>query len=153
MQVFLFLFLSTFNLTDSCNLDQIRSTFFSITNESQLTNYIELCDSSNCKESEFYKSVAIMWKAEYTYWPHQKYALFTEGKNMLEDLIKEYPNNTELRFLRYIVQVNTPRFLGYKDNINNDLSFINSNLTKEDYSNSHKELILETIEFANKNNE
>ena len=69
---------------------------------------------------------------------------------MLEELIKTYPDDTELRFLRYIVQVNTPRFLGYSNDIENDLVFINTNLSKEDYSESHKELILETIDFVNK---
>ena len=148
MQVLLLLFISTFNLGEPCDLEQIRSTFFSINNEAQLTEYIELCDQSSCKESEFYKSVATMWKAEYTYWPHQKYAYFTEGRDNLEELIKKYPNNTELRFLRYIVQVNTPRFLGYNSEIDNDLSHINDNLENENYSSSHKDKMLETMDFV-----
>lgn len=148
MQVLLLLFLSTFNMGQTCDLEQIRSTFFSIENENQLTEYLELCDQYTCKESEFYKSVATMWKAEYTYWPHQKYAYFTEGRDQLEDLIKKYPNNTELRFLRYIVQINTPRFLGYDSEIENDLSYINNNLESENYSSSHKDLMLETMNFV-----
>lgn len=150
MQVFLLLLFSTFNLSGSCEIEQIRSTFFSIEEESQVVNYIELCNESDCQESQYYKAVAIMWKASFTYWPHQKYAYFTEGRDMLEELIKTYPDDTELRFLRYIVQVNTPRFLGYSNDIENDLVFINTNLSKEDYSESHKELILETIDFVNK---
>jgi hypothetical protein len=149
MQVFLLLLFSTFNLSSSCDIEQIRSTFFSIEEESEIVNYIELCNESDCQESQYYKAVAIMWKASYTYWPHQKFSYFTEGRDMLEDLIKTYPDDTELRFLRYIVQVNTPRFLGYYSNTEKDLIFINSNLNNEDYSESHKELIRETIDFVN----
>jgi hypothetical protein len=149
MQVFLLLLFSTFSLSSSCDIEQIRSTFFSIEEESEIVNYIELCNESDCQESQYYKAVAIMWKASYTYWPHQKFSYFTEGRDMLEDLIKTYPDDTELRFLRYIVQVNTPRFLGYYSNTEKDLIFINSNLNNEDYSESHKELIRETIDFVN----
>jgi len=93
MQVLLLLFISTFNLGEPCNLEQIRSTFFSINNEAQLTEYIELCDS---------------------------------------------------------IQVKTPRFHKYNSEINNDLSHINNNLENENYSSSHKDKMLETMDFVYK---
>ena len=38
------------------------------------------------------------------------------------------PNNIEIRFLRYINQLNIPWFLNYKKNIKEDYNFIISNL-------------------------
>ena len=49
------------------------------------------------------------------------------GAELLEEAIKEKPNNIELLFLRMTIQINLPSFLGYNDNIDSDKKFILTN--------------------------
>jgi hypothetical protein len=52
--------------------------------------------------------------------PFYKLWLFKKGHELLEDAIKEDPNNTEFRFLRLMIQENAPGFLGYNDSEDTD---------------------------------
>jgi len=65
--------------------------------------------------------------AHHVFSPISKLNTFKEGKQNIEQAIKNEPNNTELRFIRLSVQKNTPSFLGYKSNINEDTEFIKKN--------------------------
>jgi hypothetical protein len=49
------------------------------------------------------------------------------GTEILEEAIKEKPNNTELLFLRMTIQINLPSFLGYNGNIDSDKKFVLTN--------------------------
>ena len=75
-------------------------------------------------ELEGYKAVLWFLKARDYYNPYKKYESFTKGKKELESIIKKYPNNIELHFLRLTIQDNLPSFLGYNDNISEDEKFI-----------------------------
>ena len=57
----------------------------------------------------------------------EKLIYFNKGKKLLETAIKEDPKSVELRFLRYSIQKNIPRFLLYS-NLEKDLSFVNENI-------------------------
>ena len=58
----------------------------------------------------------------------EKFSYFEKGKNIIEKAIDKEPNNIEIKFLRYINQLNTPWFLNYRKNIKEDYKFIISNL-------------------------
>ncbi len=49
------------------------------------------------------------------------------GSELLEEAIKEKPNNIELLFLRMTIQINLPSFLGYNENIDSDKKFVLTN--------------------------
>lgn len=51
------------------------------------------------------------------------------GITLLEEAIKEKPNNTELLFLRLTIQSKLPSFLGYNDNIEADKKFVLANFS------------------------
>ncbi|MBU46919.1 MAG: hypothetical protein CMD28_05755 [Flavobacteriales bacterium] len=61
--------------------------------------------------------------------PIEKLIYFRKGKKLLETAIKEDPKSVELKFLRYSIQKNLPRFLSYHDNLERDLNFVNANIT------------------------
>lgn len=71
-----------------------------------------------------YKAVATMMMASHLTNPFRKLSHFNEGKKMLEEAIRNEPDNLELRFLRLSVQSETPAFLKYKQDIQSDRSFI-----------------------------
>ena len=64
--------------------------------------------------------------------PFVKYTTFTESTQQLDSMIYLNPQYTEIRFLRYLVQLNCPRFLGYRKNLENDYKFIMSKINSED---------------------
>ncbi len=71
-----------------------------------------------------YKACAEMLMAKYTINPFSKLNYFNNGKNKLEQSVKYDPNNSEIRCLRFSIQVNAPGFLGYNSKIQSDLKFL-----------------------------
>lgn len=59
--------------------------------------------------------------------PVSKLSTFKEGKQNIEQAIKNDPENVELRFIRLSVQKNAPSFLGYRSDIEQDINFIKQN--------------------------
>ena len=55
---------------------------------------------------------------------------FRIGKDMLESAIKNDPESVELRFLRYSIQKNIPKFLSYSNNLEKDLKFVKDNISQ-----------------------
>jgi len=58
----------------------------------------------------------------------KKFKYFEEGKKIIEQSIKNDPNNIEIVFLRYLNQINSPWFLNYNQNLSEDRDFLNKNL-------------------------
>jgi hypothetical protein len=56
--------------------------------------------------------------------PIEKLNEFSAGKAALEKAIRLAPQNTELRYLRYSIQVNTPGFLRYGKHQSEDCAFL-----------------------------
>ncbi|WP_413997927.1 hypothetical protein ACMDB5_08980 [Flavobacterium sp. W1B] len=65
--------------------------------------------------------------AKHSSGPISKLRTFTTGKRNIEEAVISKPNNIEIRLLRLSVQSNSPSFLGYKKNIEDDKKFIQSN--------------------------
>ena len=61
--------------------------------------------------------------------PYKKYAYFEQGKIKLEALLNKYPDEVELRFIRYMIQTNIPSFLGYKSALKTDRLFLVTQVT------------------------
>lgn len=64
--------------------------------------------------------------AEHTWNPAQKLRTFNKGKENVEKAVKADPNNVEIRFVRYTIQSKSPKFLGYKDNLEADRAIVNA---------------------------
>lgn len=71
-----------------------------------------------------YQGMSYMLKANYSYNPYSKLNFFNKGKKLLDNAIKESPDDIELRFLRFCVQTNAPGFLGYSGDIEEDKTVI-----------------------------
>lgn len=76
--------------------------------------------------------------------PISKLKTFNKGKKNIDDAAKAEPNNLEIRIIRLSVQKNSPAFLGYKKNIEEDKKFIGANyknITSNHLKNMVKALI------------
>ncbi len=95
-----------------------------------------------------YEAAFHMFMAKHTSNPFKKMGYFKDGKKMLESQIKTEPNNIELRFIRLCIQYHIPDFLGYKSNIEEDKSFLVSNLYKLE-DDKTKDIIYNYLKGAN----
>lgn len=71
-----------------------------------------------------YKCLHYIMNAKYVFWIHKKIENFNTGRSNLDLAIKKYPRNADLRLVRYAVQKNAPKFLGYFKNIEEDKKVI-----------------------------
>ena len=77
-----------------------------------------------------YKASAVILKAKYAISPANKLSYFSKGTKLLDKCILADKSNLELRFLRLSVQLKSPSFLGYNENIKEDKYFIINNIHK-----------------------
>lgn len=117
MQGFLVLFLySQANIPD---LTAVRRLFLEAGSQPDKARY--LYQSISLKEAAgnplliAYKGCARAMMADSYFWPVGKFKCFSEGKELIDESIVQDPYNPELRFLRLLVQLKTPSFLGYNN--------------------------------------
>ncbi|RAR71539.1 hypothetical protein [Flavobacterium aciduliphilum] len=99
-----------------------------------------------------YKGASIALKARYTKQIKQKKSFFIEGVKLLEDALKNDPNNLEIRLIRLSIQENTPKILNYKNNIDEDKRLLLSSFYKQNQSLKEyiKNYILQSTGFTDK---
>ena len=114
------------------NLDQIRKSYIeSAQSEENINKLISTCEEYKSKNDSIiyaYRTVADLMLMKYKYNPLYKLKLFTEYSRKLDLIVTNNFKNIEIRFLRYCVQKQTPRFLGYYDNLELDYQFIIQNI-------------------------
>ncbi len=122
----LFIFDNTFS--QSSDIDQWRQLYVTAHQESsvcqRLYNLTENSDLNTNVLAYSYHAIANMLLGKFAYNPSEKWRYFKTGKTMLEKAISQNPNNIELRFLRYCVQINSPFFLAYRSHIDSDKEMI-----------------------------
>ncbi len=132
MNLILLIFLHTLQPTIApCDMSAVRTNFKRGNTSSELLEeHITFMEAMTCKTTEPYLACAIMQRAEHTLWPPYKLKYFNLGKDRLEEYISSYPHEIEARYVRLLVQKESPSFLGYCDNISEDASYILDNLKK-----------------------
>ena len=75
-----------------------------------------------------YEGCFYFFKCKFESSPISKLIYFKKGKKLLENAIKMNPNSVELKFLRYSIQRNLPKFLSYHNNIELDYNFVCQNI-------------------------
>lgn len=76
-----------------------------------------------------YKAAAKIMEAKIT--KQNRKALVKSGATNLENLVKNNPNNIELRVIRMSVQENIPKIVGYRGSLKDDKNFILNNYNKQ----------------------
>lgn len=93
--------------------------------ESKISAKIATLDKLNTsKDKDAYIGTLTMKHSKFMKTPKEKIAVFRSGKDMLEKSIRSAPNNGEYRFLRLIIQENSPKILKYNSNIEEDIKII-----------------------------
>ena len=105
-------------------VEKVRNTFPEITSIEQANYFIELLEKNETIEAKSYTAVMFFMKSRYVKFPLTKYKYFKKGKKQLDGLINTNTNNVEIRYLRFLLQSEMPKFLGYHTNIEEDFVLI-----------------------------
>lgn len=135
-------------LNEHC-IENIRRDYHALNSEKKVRSFINSYSDTSCEKATPYLASAIMQQAQYTIFPHKKFNYFVSGKTQLEQFIARYPNDIEGRYVRLLVQSNSPALLGYKTNIKEDKAYIESHLHKSDLPLSYQETIKKAIAYLN----
>ena len=94
----------------------------------QLSDKIDLLEGKTNKSnlSLCYVGALKAKKSSYLATPKQKVQEFKAGAGKIEEAIALDSKNVELIFLRYIIQCNSPKIARYKDKIDTDKYFLES---------------------------
>ena len=115
------------------NLSEVRELYIEASFEENKANKLYKLTKYSSIESDYknftYHAIAILLQSKFTINPINKLKWFIKGKEQLEKVIGLYPNDIELRFLRFCVQDGTPAILDYKHNMKEDSLFILNNIT------------------------
>jgi len=127
MKSILLLFFLLFQVHSLQDLEPIRKEFIAASEDrdaaTALVERLSAITTGDEKIWVAYKGAAMALMAKYT----KEKRLFKEGTELLEYAISEEPDNIEIRCLRLSIQENTPKFLKYRSNIEEDKTFILTN--------------------------
>lgn len=96
-------------------------------------NFIETADKKTSSDPVItgYKAASEILEAKVTTEKNKRKAFIKSGASHLENVIKNNPNNIELRLIRLSVQENIPKIVGYSKNLKEDKTFILNNYSKQ----------------------
>ncbi len=109
----------------SLDVSEVRSNFLVINTESELETFLVSAKTDTAHLTQAYYGAAKARMAEFVFAPWTKYSYFQEGVRKIEHSIKTEPS-LDNHYLRLIIQLNCPEFLGYNSNIKNDFAYLNS---------------------------
>lgn len=116
------------------NFSDVREQYYAASktkqNAEKFYNSLSKYDKEN-KTLLAYKGAALALKSKFTSDKKSKKALFIEGITLLENMVKTDADNAEIRLIRLSIQENTPKFLKYKANIEEDKKIILSSFDKQ----------------------
>ena len=130
--IIIFLFSILLSNAQCSDLTKLRETY--ILSQNEIKSCKELHNlSKNCNPKlepvEFsYNIISHLMECNFILNPFIKYKIFKESTKQLDSIICLNPNYIEIRFLRYLVQLNSPTFLGYNTNLDNDYKLIISSV-------------------------
>ena len=134
--VIICLFSILFSNAQCSDLNELRLKYLASQNDmkscKELDNLTKNCIPKLAPVEFSYNIISHLMECNFIFNPFVKYATFTESTQQLDSMIYLNPQYTEIRFLRYLVQLNCPRFLGYHTNLENDYKFIMSRINSED---------------------
>lgn len=123
---------SFFSLIEDKDLIELRNLYEKATKDEKANLKLNNI-ASNDKNSAViigYKGAGTMILANHVFNPITKLNKFNKGKKLLEQAVKQESNNLELRYLRFTIQTNVPKFLGYSKEINTDKAILINGLEK-----------------------
>lgn len=120
-------------LAQKVTLDKARQLYFSMSEDKcaalKLTELFEKSEPTD-NMLKAYNGAALAAAPACVGNPARKISMFRKGTKLLDEAVKNEPENFEAVFLRFATQDKAPGFLGYNDHINSDKNFLLKNLQR-----------------------
>jgi hypothetical protein len=111
----------------SADYTVVRQTYLKAVNSEadalQLEKLTQPQSSADAVMQAYYGS-ALALKAKYSINPYNKVVHVRSGSTQLNAAVNKFPQHTEIRFLRYSVEYNTPSMVGISTHLSEDKTFI-----------------------------
>lgn len=127
---FILLFARTF-VKAQVSIETLRKEYYKLnTDSTACVNLFKKVSSSTNPDNLFigYKGAVTASMANYVNAKGEKLKLFNTGRRLIDQSIAADSLNTELRFLRFTIQSNCPKALGYYQQIEPDKKYILAHL-------------------------
>lgn len=124
---FLLLMLPLFVTSSALTIHDARKAFDEAVNKEESgRQFLLLAAKENINDPLLvgYIGAVKMIMAKHYFNPWTKLNSFNEGKDLLESSIKAFSGNAELRFLRFSIQANSPKFLNYNMHLEEDKRYL-----------------------------
>ncbi|GAB0156373.1 hypothetical protein CHRYSEOSP005_16370 [Chryseobacterium sp. Alg-005] len=134
MKLLLSLLTGLFLFFQSADIDALRNSYAKANQSVANTkNFIDLTEkqSSSDAVTSGYKAAAKIMEAKITTEKNKRKSFIKSGATNLESIIKNNPNNAELRLIRLSVQENLPKIVGYHSSLKADKTFLLNNFSKQ----------------------
>ena len=128
------LFIAISQLLYTTTIKEVVNEFHELSTEDEEVVFIDKYKNNTNPSITGYVIAMEMKQAEYVFNPAAKLKIFKKSKNNLNVLIEENPNDVHLRYIRLVLQENTPGILGYNDFIEEDKLFLKNKMTIVDDS-------------------
>lgn len=145
MKFLIVLMLSLCSFQTSPSIEEVRNQFPEISSEEQADDFIKQLNDDVSPEAKGYIAAMNFMKSRFVKSPFKKLKYFKIGKNILDEVILSHPENIEMRYIRYVMQKQTPEFLGYHENISEDFNTIINGIEESDLNHSFKLKILKNM--------
>lgn len=124
-QIFFMLFLAWNPAAAQLSLPQLRELYLAaVESREQSDKFMQYMNSVKHEDAllHAYFASAQALVSKHLSGPSDKLKYLRLADKSFEEAIQKNPNDAEVRFLRFSVQVHLPRFLGYSDDIKNDIA-------------------------------
>jgi hypothetical protein len=143
-----------FGVSEVSILEQIREVFPQVNSVEEADLWLKKLDTEEGIMVDAYKASLLFVKSRYVKFPLTKLKYFKRGKKQLDGLIKENPDNIEMRYIRFLFQKQMPRFLGYHTSIEEDFKVIVSTIENSKINKDFKKhMLLNILESEKLSNE
>ena len=133
---------------DFKSLELVRKEFQKLKNEDDLEKFLSLkfVDTSVYEQRVInaYMAAGTCMMADYAFSPKTKLKYFKKGKNTLEKMIAEQ-KVVENVYLRLLIQLNIPKILNYNKNIDEDVEFLEDNMSDADIDSAYKQIMVANL--------
>ena len=154
MKSLFFVLLFSSLISNGQDLNEIRSQYLraveNVEVASTLNDKLSAVRTENTPVLQAYKGAVLTLMAKFSKSKSDKKEFFREGTSLIEKSINIDPDNLEIRYLRFGVQENSPRFLGYHKNTAEDKEFIlehYSSISSEELKEIIKDFVLKSKSF------
>lgn len=130
-------------------VDEVRNAFPEITSKEQANDFIKLLENNKTIAAKSYTAVMYFMKSKLVKFPLTKYSYFKKGKKQLDALIVSNKSNVEIRYLRFLLQSEMPKFLGYYKNLEADYLVIIKNIEQSNLKKEFKIKMLTNMLLVN----